>query len=104
MSKTYTETKNNDPFNWNQALSNSDITLGQWEDMENRANDWVTCAVGNQCAVIPRDEYGSPLDEELEWQGLSFMMAIQNRDIDEAKDVLRSIEMRSAELIALHTK
>lgn len=101
--KTYTEGRNYAPFDWNKALDNPDITRKDWADMNCRASDWVTCAVGNQCAIIPRDSVGEPLDEELNWLGISFMMAIKNRNVEEAKEVLGDIERRSAELIAKYS-
>lgn len=98
--RTYTETQNYAPFDWNQALSKSEITEKDWNIMASRTSSWVTCAVGNQCTVIPRDEQGEPIDDDLCIDGIGFMVAIKKRDVEDAKAVLARIERRSAELIA----
>lgn len=60
------------PEYYNQAIK--DILV----DAEERSADWVSCAVGNQCTIIPRDlEDGQPLDERLSGLGIQF-----NKDIE----------------------
>lgn len=94
--KTYSEEQGAKPINW-RAWINSEIarigdriTLGKGEhffdseEMYNRAGQWVTCACGNQCAIIPRQEeeihgrvyVGKPLDVDLARLGLDFYQVV----------------------------
>lgn len=43
----------------------------------NASASWVTCACGNQCDIIPRDDDGSPLDDELYHLGCNFAHLIE---------------------------
>ena len=76
------------------------------------AASWVTCAVGNQCARIPRLETGCPVDNTLDMLGTEFYDVIMHwywetdeadRDAHDhrsrALDLLVRIEQRSAYLI-----
>lgn len=72
--KKYTETKNRKPFDWFEALSKdcSKMTIKESERLANKAGEWITCASGNQCAIIPRDKDGEPLDKQLKSLGTQF--------------------------------
>ncbi len=61
---------------------------------------WVSCAVGNQCDIIPRDSNGAPKDGILHGLGVEFSIDIDNKNYTGAKEVLEKIETRSAELIS----
>lgn len=63
------------------------------------AASWITCAVGNQCRYIPRDELGEPLDKTLAALGGVFLDAFQYRNWDQAERVLDSIEARSTQIL-----
>lgn len=63
------------------------------------AGSWVTCACGNQCAIIPRDSYGEPLDVVLADLGFEFNNLIGKRKYTAALKTLEKIEKRSIELI-----
>ena len=67
--------------------------------LEYAANSWVTCACGNQCSIIPRDENGGPLDPTLKQLGYEFNHLIKGKAWVEAKKVLERIEIRSAQLL-----
>jgi hypothetical protein len=96
--ETYTESKGLNSFDWNVALQGRK-TKKQWVELEDRASDWITCACGNLCSVIPRRCGGEPLDFPLKDLGLRFYQDIlKHRSID-AKKTLRNIEFRSAYLI-----
>ncbi|MGB5942084.1 MAG: hypothetical protein WBG71_04330 [Leeuwenhoekiella sp.] len=101
--KTYTETEGESPFDWNVFLKKESITEDEWNEASDLASNWITCACGNQCAVIERDEEGTPKDELLMNLGLSFTTTIYfQRDQSKALRILDQIETRSAQLIADH--
>jgi len=100
--KTYTETHGNIPFNWYEALNSETI---DWVNLQRKSRNWVTCACGNQCDIIPRDKLGIPLDWFLSYAGISFNMAIlyfdkefalQNLDIIEKRSLILIKEMKSS--------
>lgn len=71
------EAKGRRTFNWNRALSHDIIlSLPNLKKMRTLACSWVTCACGNQCAIIPRDIYNSPEDEDLYILGQGFSESI----------------------------
>lgn len=72
--KKYIETKSKAPFDWHQVLSKNckDMTQKEVKKLDKLSESWVTCACGNQCAIIPRAKshddgriQGEPLDEKL---------------------------------------
>lgn len=97
--ETYAKQHGKKPFNWNKFLNQEEINENEWLNAESLAENWVTCACGNQCDVIPRDEYGMPLDYDLIHIGLLFYYDIQERNNKGAKIRLADIEKRSAQLI-----
>lgn len=97
--KTYTESKGYKPFNWNEFLNKENISEEEWIEAEELAENWVTCACGNQCDVIPRDYFGEPKDWELFELGHNFAKVIESKNISSAKEILKGIEERSAYLI-----
>lgn len=62
------------------------------------AGQWVTCACGNQCEIIPRNG-GAPVDGELHHLGLRFSSDVDDLNIEEAALTLEKIEKRSETLI-----
>lgn len=109
--KTYAETRGAAPFNWTQWLTQQEelIKSGQplsdpeWEGAKTRAKSWVTCACGNQCAVIPRNSEGKPYDTVLTEIGgdSGFFSAIQDHNPTAALHFLSLIEQHSVYLIDL---
>ncbi len=97
--KTYSECKGRPMFDWNAALAKEEISVEEWMDMDTKASDWVTCACGNLCDIIPRYENGRPEDEELAMLGINFCSAIENLNKAYALETLALIEQRSATLI-----
>lgn len=105
--KTYAEKRGVQPFNWNWFLLKARMGLypfGAPEAVKIRAQDWVTCACGNQCAAIPRHDeeclLGVPCDHDLKMHGIDFFQAVSAREWKTAMKVLKAIEKRSAELLA----
>jgi len=98
----YVEQEDEVPFDWNAFLDKADknnLSADDWEDAGWEASDWTTCACGNQCAVLPRDNIGKPLDKLLVGLGMKFCRAIIGEDIDGATAILAQIEQRSAYLL-----
>lgn len=101
---TYAESQNKPPFDWNAELqkkiNGEEFTVNKWE-LRDMACEWPTCACGNQCAAIPRNEYsGAPLDEKLRALGTEFYCRIVDSEWVSAKAILAEIEQRSAEILA----
>lgn len=100
---TYTERRGMAPFDWNRYLHraiNLEACSMAHRMAESYASDWVTCACGNACESIPRDHTGAPIDPELMSLGLGFYSAISLGHYENAKEILKRIEKRSAEIIA----
>jgi len=100
---TYSKLKHRRPFNWFKALSGADISI-DWGYLHNKSMEWVTCAVGNQCATIHREYNGEPCDSELADLGCNFTTAIHEKNSKRALDILEQIEIRSAYLITLYAR
>ena len=73
--KSYAEKHKQVTTNWPKVIEKY-ITKGLTEEeirkYRYRASTWPTCAVGNQCHVIKRDEDGKPDDLQLFDLGVSF--------------------------------
>ena len=105
--KTFCETFDIPAFDWNKALNEAErlqsgcrLDQNEFDDLRSRSDDWVTCACGNQCAIIPRQDTGQPRDVQLMLLGVSFAESVAIRDWAQAKLTLEQIEARSAVLIA----
>lgn len=102
--KTYAETQGEKPFDWNAFLDSAienEPDEEAWEEANDLAGKWVTCACGNQCADIPRDETdGLPDDGILVKLGMNFWNEIQDKEWEWAIHFLAQIEARSAEILA----
>lgn len=100
--KTYAETNKMKKFNWydflNRAIKGK-ITNSEVANAQDYARDWVTCACGNQCSIIPRDEDGEPWDNTLSELGGNFSYEVDDCRWKEALNILNKIEKRSALLI-----
>lgn len=97
--KTYAEAKGERLFDWNKFLNRARRFDEDWEYARALSNNWVTCACGNQCSIIPRDEDGAPYDKLLGRLGMDFHAAISIRRRKRALEILKKIEVRSAQLI-----
>ena len=117
--KTYAEVSKKEKFDWNKFLderiAEQPKTIKGYYDMPDdyikearkrfkkeirMSGEWVTCACGNQCSILDRDENGEPVDDELAELGSDFYYEVNDLEWKAAKLTLKAIEMRSAELIA----
>lgn len=102
MDKTYSEAQGIPAFDWNRFLDQAEqgkVTDDELWNARHQSNDWVTCACGNQCAALPRNENGRPLDGELYTLGLDFADDIYEGHWSHARSVLSAIESRSSFLL-----
>jgi hypothetical protein len=102
--KTYSETKKKPKFNWYKFLDRAakgKLVGSELADAQDDVESWVTCAVGNQCSIIPRNEEsgGEPVDDRLYGLGCDFCESIKNEEWNTAKKIVDKIEKRSALLI-----
>ena len=110
MDKTYAETKGKSAFDWSKAIQ---MQIDQHpqrhtkNELYDLSGNFVTCACGNACAIIPRAvDYGErlpgePMDNILAALGYRFHTEISEESWEDAQVTLESIESRSAELIQL---
>ena len=114
---TYAESLNEEPFDWNKYLADkidgiteprnpitgAIITDG---DAHCLASDWITCAVGNLCAALPRHSVGLnghvrgiPDDKKLSRLGCKFANQIEWESWVKAQRTLAKIEKRSIKVL-----
>lgn len=117
--KSFTETQGKKPFNWYEELSVNcnKMTVRRAGYLSKLSSEWVTCATGNQCYLIPRnkDDACAPVDSELKRLGLEFYnqgvykmyKSLKHKDSKEANlyrkiaiDTLDEIEKRSSKIIS----
>jgi hypothetical protein len=110
---TYSEACDHGVFDWNAFLNKPAYTAEELKDAYDLANNWVTCACGNQCTTIKRWKDGCPEDRVLEALGRNFMRAIDElrdshadndrqgiaQSLEWAKDTLASLEHRAEQLL-----
>lgn len=105
-------------INWNTVIDRmeaGDYDGDDYDEWDERANDWVTCACGNQCEAIPRGYTGAPKDAELFRLGGQFPVTLEvlheavevgqgkaslKVSADVARQCLADIERRSSEILA----
>jgi len=98
--KTYSETQGHEPFDWRKALENPpEIDTPEHDELISLSEKWVTCACGNLCDAIPRDEDGTPNDLILKNLGVNFDHCVENCEWEIAKEILKLIEKRSSEIL-----
>jgi hypothetical protein len=101
--KTYAEAQGKTPFDWNEFLDRAimgEISKDEYNNARYLSDNWVTCACGNQCDIIPRDRFSRPKDPNLKKLGIIFNYEIICESYGAAKETLSLIEARSAKLIA----
>ena len=109
--KTYAETQGKAPFDWNAFLVKESYSYTEVEHAHYLSREWVTCACGNQCDIIPRNYQGMPEDKILQHYGkefVKFLSLMINKYFSKedfnigkklAKQTLHAIESRSQEII-----
>ena len=65
------------------------------------SNNWVTCACGELCEVLPKISHSNdrPLDKILANLGIKFHISIKFNDYEEAKEIMDKIELRTSFLL-----
>ena len=109
---TYAEYCGEKPIDWYKELKEVKPDTNRLCDLSAMADNWITCACGNACKVIPRNfkENDRPDDPELANLGIDFAHYLTLMDQeDEEKEfeqyraaaikVLDQIEARSATLV-----
>lgn len=74
--KKYVETQGKAPFDWNAFLVKFEYTKEELTEGLTLARSWVTCACGNLCDIIPREQEGAPEDMYLASLGQKFFERI----------------------------
>lgn len=98
--KVYAETRGAKRFNWFEELAKRiKKNSGPIVKLSKKAESWTTCACGNQCAALPRDDGGEPLDGELSDLGVQFFSKVSMAQWHDALDILKQIEVRSFTLL-----
>ena len=112
--KTYAESQAKKPFNWYTYLdkliaNKTDIVKEEknpsspfMKEFHKRVGDaynWTTCACGNMCDIIDREEDGAPSDSKLYDLGVEFPEVLEDGNWKMARKILDKIEARSAILI-----
>jgi hypothetical protein len=90
-------------FNWFAVLKDlsagAPCSINDQTKLSRMAGNWVTCACGQLCSVLPRNNMGRPLDVRLQMLGTAFFHRIEEKKWCEALSVLHRIEERSNELL-----
>jgi|SRR5690606_7368950 len=72
-------TKKKTKINWWEVIELSPEEFLEKDNIYiDAANNWVTCACGNLCDVIPRLDDGEPIDDELSDLGVTFANLISD--------------------------
>ena len=100
-------------YDWPTIINDLEAGLYSKQSMrecKRAAYDWVTCAVGNQCALLPRNKNGLPADFNAAHLGRAFAQYIEAMIYSSGADLalfslaargaLAAIEFRSAKLLA----
>jgi hypothetical protein len=102
---TFAETTGNKPFNWfnflSKAIEASDngTRVANRDKAEGLSQDWVMCACGHQCKIIPRDSDNAPKDARLSRLGLDFCDHVTSEEYLKALGTLTLIEHRAGVII-----
>lgn len=98
----YSQSKAQEAINWHLVVERAltgDLTDDEQIAYTSYAANWVTCAVGNQCQIIPRTTGAWPEDDRLYYLGTGFSNAFRDGEYGYAKRILGVIEWRSSQLI-----
>lgn len=89
-------------YDWPEILTrmeNESFTHEEYEEWRTAADNWVTCACGNQCDELERNEMGQPYDGNLYKLGLQFSWRIHQKMPKHARRILTQIERRTQQLL-----
>jgi hypothetical protein len=90
-------------FNWLTELTElsggKEIHVHQRVTLNRMAGNWPTCACGQLCELLERNEDGSPADKELRILGLKFAEYVSGHKWCLALETFNKIECRTTELL-----
>jgi len=89
---SYSEQECRASVNWWELLDRLEAGEDYWDLAVDLSGNWVTCAVGNQCAALPRHDYGEPKDPRLAELGERFYQDVTKRRLLSARATLEAIE------------
>jgi len=95
-------------FDWIEILQflsdGGNISSDQRYVLMHMSKDWVTCACGQFCKVLPKTQTGAPKDNELKTLGTAFYDYVRDRQWRAALYTILKIEARSKVLLEEHYK
>lgn len=95
--------KYDESFNWLAVLKDlaagAPLSRGEHLDLFVLAREWPTCACGQLCKQLPRDDAGRPLDHKLDRLGSRFFNAVGTKHWEEAIRTFQQIEARTEKLL-----
>jgi len=90
-------------MNWLTTLAklavSKSITILKYQRLLDLASKWPTCACGQLCKKLPRDEDGKPEDTLLSALGHDFVNNISRKEWVKALKTFKKIERRSTLLL-----
>ncbi|MGK0464816.1 hypothetical protein [Clostridium sp.] len=87
-------------WDWYKYLDSSEaIKQKYFTDALSKSCDWVTCACGQLCNLLPKDDCKVPKDHELANLGVDFCDLIELCEWEEAIKTLDQIEIRTKFLL-----
>ena len=93
-------TKKKTEINWYEVIKLSPEEFLEKDNIYiDAADNWITCACGNLCDVIPRLDNGEPIDDELADLGVTF-----SNLISEVADIAYDISIIEEDHDAIYLK
>lgn len=99
MGKSYAQVNGHQVIDWRKEIKLSIEGKESKVDL-NLASDWETCYVGQQSVMIERD-VAAPIDDILEDIGAKFSKAVEERNFEEALNIMEMIDIRCEYLLKL---
>jgi hypothetical protein len=99
MAKSYAQVNGHQVIDWRKEIKLSIEGKESKVDL-NLASDWETCYVGQQSVMIERD-VAAPIDDILEDIGAKFSKAVEERNFEEALNIMEMIDIRCEYLLKL---
>jgi hypothetical protein len=90
-------------FNWLTELTElskgKEINIHQGVELSRLAGGWPTCACGQLCDLLERNDDASPVDKELRILGLKFSDQVSGNKWCLALETFKKIECRTTKLL-----
>ena len=91
-------------FNWFEVLKDleqgDELSDKNYYTLTTMAGNWPTCACGQLCQALERNELGAPVDETLKTHGIKFAHLVRAKRWTCATHTMNQIEARTTELLA----